>query len=124
MSFIKKLYSGRIGVLAYLVGTLISWGSFWFQGEILKTIPRNLVINVLSILISLLLFLFFFSVLTRRLHDLNKSGWLSLLVFVPLANVIMGIILLFKPGTHESNKFGAQPQGGKFIVKELFALQA
>ena len=63
-----------------------------------------------------------FSVFTRRLHDLDKSGWLSLLVFVPLANVIMGIILLFKPGSHEVNRFGLPSQGGKFVFKELLAL--
>jgi uncharacterized membrane protein YhaH (DUF805 family) len=124
MDYIKRLYSGRIDSLAYLIGSIISWGGFWLQGKVLEIISRNTFINVLSILISLLLFIFFFSVLTRRLHDLNKSGWLSLLAFVPLANAVMGIILLFKSGTHEANKFGAQPQGGKFIVKELFALQA
>ena len=122
MDFLKRLYSGRIGSLAYLVGNLMSWGAFWLASEIMKMTPSNTLINIISTILSLLLFLFMFSVFTRRLHDLDKSGWLSLLVFVPLANVIMGIILLFKPGSHEVNRFGLPSQGGKFVFKELLAL--
>ncbi len=42
----------------------------------------------------------------RRLHDLNQSGWLWLLVLVPLINVIMILVLLFAPGTAGANKHG------------------
>lgn len=122
MDLFKKLYSGRIGSLAYLIGILMSWGGFWLIDEGNRQIPNNVVIRVIEIILLLMLFLFMFSVFARRLHDLNKSGWLSLLVFVPLANVILGIILLFKPGSHEANRFGVPPQGGKFIFKELLAL--
>lgn len=122
MNNIKRLYSGRIGSLAYLAGMLISWGGFYLIGEIGKILPKSSLISIVEIIILLCLFWFMFSVFARRLHDLNKSGWLSLLVFVPLANVIMGIFLLFKPGSHEENKYGTPSQGGKFIFKELFDL--
>jgi uncharacterized membrane protein YhaH (DUF805 family) len=124
MNVIKRLYSGRIGSLAYLVGILMSWGGFWLIGVSNKAIPSNTLKSIIEILLLLLLFVFMFSVFTRRLHDFNKSGWLSLLVFVPLVNAILGIILLFKPGSHEANKFGVPPQGGKYILKELLTLQA
>lgn len=122
MEIFKKLYSGRIGSLAYLIGILISWGGFWLIGEGNRLIPSNTVISIIEIILLLLIFWFMFSVFVRRLHDLNKSGWLCLLVFVPLVNVILGIILLFKPGSHDVNRFGAASQGGKLIFKELLAL--
>ena len=106
MNVIKKLYSGRIGSLAFLVGNLISWGSLLIIGESNKVIPSNSFISIIKIMLILLLFWFMFSVIVRRLHDLNKSGWLSLLVFVPLVNTIFWVILLFKSGSHEVNKFG------------------
>lgn len=37
----------------------------------------------------------------RRLHDLGATGWLLLLEFVPIVNVIMLVILLFVKGKPE-----------------------
>ena len=45
----------------------------------------------------------------RRCHDNNWSGWLVLLHFVPLANIVFGLLLLFKPGTPGPNRFGPDP---------------
>ena len=41
----------------------------------------------------------------RRLHDLNQSGWYLLLAFVPLANVVMILYLLFAAGKVEGNRW-------------------
>lgn len=38
----------------------------------------------------------------RRLHDLNHSGWYLLLAFLPIANVVMILYLLFMPGKNAS----------------------
>lgn len=45
----------------------------------------------------------------RRLHDIDKSGWWILLSVVPLANLILGIMLLTRPSTQGNNRFGPQP---------------
>ncbi len=45
----------------------------------------------------------------RRLHDLNKTGWFVLLMFVPVVNTIFSLYLLFAPGTIGSNDYGADP---------------
>lgn len=45
-----------------------------------------------------------FMLTIQRCHDFNSSGWLALLMFVPLAN----LIFLFVPGTNGSNRFGGQ----------------
>jgi len=42
---------------------------------------------------------------SRRLHDLNQSGWYVLLGFVPLVNVIMIIYLLAVHGKVEGNRW-------------------
>lgn len=122
MGYIKKLYSGRIGSLAYIVGLLLTWGGFWLVGQSRNFLPKNTVLTMVELILLILLFIFGFSVFTRRLHDLNKSGWLSLLVFVPLANVILGIILLFKAGSREANNYGKPSRGHKFILQDLLIL--
>ena len=35
----------------------------------------------------------------KRLHDLDKSGWLILLMFVPIVNALFGLYMLFADGT-------------------------
>ena len=54
-------------------------------------------------LVSLVITIIFF---IRRLHDINMSGWWSILVFIPLVNLIFGIYVLVKKGTEVSNNFG------------------
>ena len=44
-----------------------------------------------------------------RLHDINQSGWLSFLIFVPLANLILTAILIFKKGDAGTNIYGPSP---------------
>ncbi len=61
----------------------------------------------LGFVIILVLYFYLLVVITvRRLHDLNRSGWLMLLLLLPLVNVLMGLYLLLAAGTQGSNKYG------------------
>ena len=42
----------------------------------------------------------------RRLNDLNLSGWLVVLVFVPFVNVLLFLYLMFWPGQESVNRYG------------------
>lgn len=55
----------------------------------------------LALLGAVLYFAFIFAI--RRCHDFNASGWWSLLLLVPLAN----LALYFIPGTQGDNRFGS-----------------
>jgi uncharacterized membrane protein YhaH (DUF805 family) len=61
----------------------------------------------LSILFSLAVLVPSIAVATRRLHDINKSGWWQLIVFVPLVGAIVLIFWLVKEGSTTENRFGA-----------------
>lgn len=67
--------------------------------------------NISSVYIILLLvlfiFLFYLRIIAciRRLHDLNQSGWYSLIIIIPLIDIVMGLILLFAPGKIEGNRW-------------------
>ncbi|MEP1897044.1 MAG: DUF805 domain-containing protein [Alloalcanivorax venustensis] len=60
----------------------------------------------------------------RRLNDLNMSGWLILLMLVPLANFVMALVLLFVPGSKADNKYGPAPtaNGGGVIAALVIML--
>lgn len=45
----------------------------------------------------------------RRLHDVNKSGWLQLLGLIPILGWIYLIYVCAQPGDATDNKYGAPP---------------
>ena len=47
----------------------------------------------------------------KRLHDLDKSGWFTLLIFVPFANIYIFIICGFFKWTNWENRFWNDPLG-------------
>jgi hypothetical protein len=57
-----------------------------------------------------------FMLTIQRAHDFNSSGWMSLLLFVPLAPLIFWFI----PGTDGSNQYGAPPPPNSGGIVALF----
>ncbi len=45
----------------------------------------------------------------KRLQDINMSGGWWVLMLVPGANLILGIVMLFKKGTVGTNQYGDDP---------------
>jgi len=67
----------------------------------------SLLVGIVSVIIIIPLYIFSYtSSHVRRLHDVNLSGWLTLLVFVPFVNLLLFLYLLFAPGTEGPNKYG------------------
>lgn len=50
-----------------------------------------------------------FTVLVRRLHDTDRSGWNILWIFLPIAGPLYMLYMLVSPGTQGANRFGANP---------------
>ena len=55
----------------------------------------------------------------KRLHDLDKSGWLILLMFVPIVNALFGLYMLFADGTVGPNQYGEDPKNRMRIKHSL-----
>jgi uncharacterized membrane protein YhaH (DUF805 family) len=63
---------------------------------------NSFLLGLFILLFPLFSFIPFLSICTRRMHDINKSGWN---ILIPIYN----IILLCSPGNQENNKFGLDP---------------
>jgi uncharacterized membrane protein YhaH (DUF805 family)/Tfp pilus assembly major pilin PilA len=61
---------------------------------------------VLGAIAYLAMVVFGFILIIQRLHDLNKTGWLSLLALVPLANLYLFALVIFFKGTEGRNDYG------------------
>jgi uncharacterized membrane protein YhaH (DUF805 family) len=117
----STLHQGRFGRLSYIAWQMVLWwaglcigfgllvslgifnlATFSFESSdyVLPTI--NYTINVLFLLVYTY---FSFVITIRRLHDLNLSGWWSLLSYVPLLNIFFFLYLLFKRGHSGSNRY-------------------
>lgn len=55
----------------------------------------------------LLLLIYLFAVVyIRRLHDLNQTGWLTLILVIPLVQHIFWLYLLLASGSKQANRYG------------------
>jgi len=103
--------SGRIGRARYIAYTL---GLSLLFGAVIGVVATMLgaVGGILAIIGYIGLLVLMFMLTIQRAHDFNTSGWLSLLVLVPLANFIFWFI----PGTDGDNRFGAQTPPNSVLV--------
>ena len=46
----------------------------------------------------------------RRLHDVGKSGWMYLIILIPLIGIIWFLVLLVKDSQEGENKYGPNPK--------------
>ena len=49
----------------------------------------------------------------RRLHDIGKSGWYFLLVFIPCVGGIILLVFDLTPGDTYENEYGPDPKEGE-----------
>lgn len=103
-----KFFEGRVPRSTYcamIVGVIAGVFALAFLGDGLP----EAVITMLAITFTVGANLLGISFGVRRLHDIDKSGWWILLSVVPLANLILGIMLLIQPGIQGDNRFGPLP---------------
>lgn len=98
------LFSGRIGRLRFAAYFLL-----------IGLISRAL-IGVLDgsedglvLILQLLLVVMATSVIVRRFHDIDRPGWMWIVMWVPLLNLFWFVYLLMRKGTEGDNRFGPQP---------------
>jgi uncharacterized membrane protein YhaH (DUF805 family) len=61
---------------------------------------------VVYLIVTLTAFLPGFAVAVRRLHDVDRSGWWSLLWLIPLAGWLVLVIFCVKRGSPGTNSYG------------------
>ncbi len=114
VAYLKYLFHGRVGRFYYFEGSIIlllllmvvlSPLVFFLSKEtpVKEFISSHPVIYLLGVPY----WLFQLSLITRRLHDLNRSGWWALLVLVPIVSSLFGLYTTFFKGSEGVNRYGA-----------------
>jgi uncharacterized membrane protein YhaH (DUF805 family) len=66
--------------------------------------------NTLGGIYSLAVFIPGLAVAIRRLHDVGKSGWMVLIILIPIIGWIWFLILMIRDSDLENNKYGPNPK--------------
>lgn len=108
--------AGRIGRLRYLSYSMGLSILVMFTAAILAAVTTPFIIFLaygVMIYCNIMLAI-------KRSHDFNVTGWASLLIFVPLAN----LALLLIPGTDGPNRYGNKtaPNGGSAVTIALVVI--
>lgn len=109
---------GRIGRLRYL-GYSMGYSMLIYiifavlgVGAAAMGLPKEIMFGILG-LGYVLLIIWTIMLTIQRAHDFNTTGWITLLAFIPLLN----LMFLFIPGTDGENRFGKKtpPNRGGMI---------
>lgn len=107
--FIKFLLSpkGRIKRLPFLFGIAPLSAFLYFLSMVFNERAEQIetLSALLAVLMILLLLLWAYWILhIKRLHDVNLSGWFSLITLIPIINLFFFFFLLFKKAV-DPNKY-------------------
>lgn len=108
--------SSRINRLRYWAHSMLfalgMFGVFLVIGLVASFVSLTVGI-VLGVIAYIAVLVFSFILIIQRLHDLNKTGWMSLLAIIPLANIYLFVLLIFFKGTEGRNNYGLQTPPNK-----------
>ena len=100
-------FSGRASRSEYWYWVLFTFLSVLGLAVVATAVPK--LGDILMPLFQLATFLPGLSVLVRRLHDVNKSGWWFWILMVPFIGIILILIWFCTKGTTGDNRFGPDP---------------
>ena len=136
----KSLFEGRINRLAFFLGnavlvlipvvTLLVYAAINFimssstqssNGGLLPeqgaAVPAvNILLFVFFAIYLVMAIFIMFSLYIRRLHDMNLTGWLSILLLINPVSLVLYIVLLVVEGTDGANKYGPEERPASMLA--------
>lgn len=103
--FLSGIIGGVVGGIAYSLGV-----ATLFLGAAAGSAGGSFFGILIGIAAAIASLWFFLAQGVKRLHDLNKSGWLILLLFVPIVGWVFALYMLFADGTVGPNQYGEDPK--------------
>ncbi|AEG94331.1 DUF805 domain-containing protein [Ramlibacter tataouinensis] len=107
---------GRLRYLAHLTGAYVLLALVGFVAGFIAAMLKTQMAVPVAVGAALIAYLWFTVLKTiQRSHDMDWSGWTSLLALIPL----VGLVWVFKAGTAGGNRFGLPPPPNSLGVKIL-----
>ncbi len=106
--FFGLTVDGRMGRLKYATANLVLTALLYIPVIMALTRPTFERFALLAI-VGVAVTLFGMRLAVLRCHDCDKSGWWSMLLWLPTVNFIVTVVLSCAPGTDGDNEYGEQP---------------
>jgi uncharacterized membrane protein YhaH (DUF805 family) len=102
---------GRLRYLAYISGSyvMLVFAVMALTAALGPTASLIMIVGYIAMLV------FYVFTTIKRSHDMDMSGWMSLLTLIPF----VGLIWVFKSGSRGENRFGAPPPPNTLGIKIL-----
>ncbi|WFE89200.1 DUF805 domain-containing protein [Roseibium porphyridii] len=112
---------GRMGREPYWLSFALVWIiigiaiRLWWISSLVEITPETVSpaafaeSNALFPILFFVLQWFELALVIKRLQDIGQSGFLALLIFVPILNVLMVVFLGFVPSQSDANRHGPLP---------------
>ncbi len=101
-------FEGRMGRLKYATANAATMALFYMP--LIMVLQRPTLGRLALLAIAGLALTFFgMRLAVLRCHDCDKSGWWSMLLWLPTVNFIVTVVLACAPGTEGSNEYGEPP---------------
>jgi len=100
---------GRIGRLGYLVRQLVV--VVLYAGGISITVSGAGGLAFIGLILMLGALVIGFCSTLRRMHDFNWNGAQMLLLLIPLVNIVVTVMVYFRPGDSDGNDHSIPPLG-------------
>ncbi len=116
--FTPKGRIGRIRYIGYTTGiTLLLGFAIGLLSAVMGRVGGQGLATVVIVASYIGMLVIMILLTIQRAHDFNASGWMALVVIIPLVNLIFWFI----PGTDGDNRFGPQtpPNGAGVVVLAL-----
>ncbi len=114
LTVLKKyaVFSGRAQRAEYWMFLLFSTIVGMILGIIDAVLSLQLVsgVSILYTVYMLAVLIPSLAVSVRRLHDIDRSGWFLLIVFIPIVGLIWLLILYVRERTSGENQYGSNPK--------------
>lgn len=101
-------FAGRFNRSMYLASAFLSTALMWVLIGI-AAFSGQMWLAVVGFVLGMIYGL---RCMALRLHDMGRTGWMSLLMIVPVVNFILAVMLLFVRGDDDDNAHGPAPEGG------------
>ncbi len=95
-----RLFSGSIGRIKFLSGYLLFLVLAYGVASLVTQVSSSY--GPLAFIFGLIATPLVFALVINRLHDLNQSGWLSLLILIPIVQLAFFVYLALWPGTPQA----------------------
>ncbi|MCX4026830.1 DUF805 domain-containing protein [Endozoicomonas sp. SM1973] len=104
-NFLFSFATAFISLFAFIPISIIAALSGGSSGAAMAMGGFSIFLYIAVCLVSLV---YFITISIRRCHDLNKTGWLTLLMAIPVVGFFLYLYLLFAKGTEGANRWGAE----------------